>query len=118
MQTELYKINENRTLPKLDKDGDSLCGENCPAGLKGANLATYNALATSMNATLTSEPSCTGDGNEDKKVNAKDVLDWFYFSTHDGLSSWYDFNHDGYTNRDDLKMYILPNLGKNCLKKN
>ena len=41
VQTELYKINENRTLPKLDKDGDSLCGENCPAGLKGANLATY-----------------------------------------------------------------------------
>ena len=79
MQTELYKINENPTLPKLDKDGDSLCGENCPAGLKGANLATYNALATSMSATLTSEPSCTGDGNEDKKVNAKDVLDWFYF---------------------------------------
>jgi hypothetical protein len=54
LQTELYEINENRTLPKLDKDGDSLCGEHCPAGLKGANLSTFNALASSMTATLMS----------------------------------------------------------------
>jgi arylsulfatase A-like enzyme len=118
VQTELYKINENRILPKLDKDGDSLCRENCPTGLKGANLATFNALANSMNATLMSEPPCTGDGNEDKKVNGKDIVDWSYFSTHDGLSSWYDFNHDGFTNGSDLQMFILPNLGTNCLKKN
>jgi arylsulfatase A-like enzyme len=117
VQTELYKINENRTLLKLDKDGDSLCGENCPAGLKGANLATFNALANSMTATLMSEPTCTGDGNEDKKVNGKDIVNWAFFNEHNGLSSWYDFNHDGFTNRDDLKTYILPNLGTNCLKK-
>jgi arylsulfatase A-like enzyme len=117
-QAELYKINENRTLPKLDKDGDSLCGENCPAGLKGANLATFNALSASMAATLMSEPACPGDGNEDKKVNGKDIVDWAFFNEHNGLSSWYDFNHDGLTNSDDLKMYILPNLGTNCLKKN
>jgi hypothetical protein len=117
VQTELYKINENRTLPKLDKDGDSLCGENCPAGLKGANLANFNALANSMTATLMSEPSCTGDGNEDKKVNGRDIVDWAFFNEHNGLSSWYDFNHDGYTNVEDLKNYILPNLGTNCFKK-
>jgi hypothetical protein len=117
VQTELYPINENRTLPKLDKDGDSLCGENCPAGLKGANLATFNALANSMTATLMSEPTCTGDGNEDKKVNGKDIVDWAFFNEHNGLSSWYDFNHDGFTNGNDLKKYILPNLGTNCLKK-
>jgi arylsulfatase A-like enzyme len=117
VQTELYRINENRTLPKIDKDGDSLCGENCPAGLKGVRLANFNMLFASMSATLMSEPSCTGDGNEDKKVNGRDIVDWVFFNQHDGLSSWYDFNHDGYTNKDDLTMYILPNLGKNCLKK-
>jgi arylsulfatase A-like enzyme len=117
VQTELYPINENANLPALDKDGDSLCGENCPAGLTGSNLATFNALANSMTATLMSEPSCKGDGNEDKKVNVKDIADWLFFNLHDGLSSWYDFNHDGKTDSADLKQYILPNLGTNCLKK-
>ena len=116
VQTELYKINEQAPIPQIDKDGDSLCGEGCPAGLKGANLATFNALANSMMATLMSEPMCNGDGNEDKKVNGKDKVDWAFFNEHDGLSSWYDFNHDGLTNGDDLKI-IQANLGTNCLKK-
>jgi Sulfatase len=116
VQTELYKINENAPLPQIDKDGDSLCGENCPTGLKGTNLANFNALATSMNATLASEIPCTGDGNEDKKVNFKDVIDWAFFSVNNGLSSWYDLNIDGFTNGDDLKI-IKANLGTNCLKK-
>jgi hypothetical protein len=118
VQTEFYKINEKAVNPQIDKDGDSLCGENCPAGLKGANLATFNTLANSMTATLGSEPTCKGDGNEDKLVNLKDVADWTFFRLHDGESSWYDFNHDGLTDNKDLAKYILPNLGKNCLKKN
>jgi len=32
-------------------------------------------------------------------------------------SSWYDFNHDGKTDEVDLQVYIVPNLGTNCLKK-
>jgi hypothetical protein len=71
-----------------------------------------------MAATMMSEPACPGDGNEDKKVNGKDIVNWAFFNEHNGLSSWYDFNHDGLTNSADLKMYILPNLGTNCLKKN
>ncbi len=118
VQTEFYKINEKAVNPQIDKDGDSLCGENCPAGLKGANLATFNTLTNSMTATLMSEPSCIGDGNEDKKVNGKDKVDWAFFNKNDGLSSWYDFNHDGVTDKTDLNMYIVPNLGKNCLKQN
>ncbi len=117
-QTELYQINEKAPAPEIDKDGDSLCGENCPAGLKGKNLANFNALNASMTATLMSEPPCPGDGNEDKKVNGKDKVDWAFFSKNNGLSSWYDFNHDGFTNGTDLQMFILPNLGTNCLKKN
>jgi hypothetical protein len=58
-----------------------------------------------------------GDGNEEKGVNGKDIVHWAFFSEHNGLSSWCEFNQDGYTNRDDLKNYILPNLGTNCLKK-
>jgi hypothetical protein len=117
-QAELYPVNENAPVPQIDKDGDSLCGETCPAGLTGTNLANFNALSSSMAATMMSEPACLGDGNEDKKVNGKDIVDWAFFNEHNGLSSWYDFNHDGLTNSDDLKMYILPNLGTNCLKKN
>ncbi len=116
VQSELYNINENAKNPKIDKAGDSLCGENCPSGLKGVPLANYKALNASMNATLGSEPPCPGDGNEDKQVNFKDAVDWYYFATHDGLSSWYDFNHDGVTNGQDLKV-IADNFGKNCLKK-
>ena len=117
-QAELYPVNENAPVPQIDKDGDSLCGETCPAGLTGTNLANFNALSSSMAATMMSEPACLGDGNEDKKVNGKDIVDWAFFNEHNGLSSWYDFNHDGLTNSDDLKTYILPNLGTNCLKKN
>jgi arylsulfatase A-like enzyme len=118
VQTEFYKINEKAVNPQIDKDGDSLCGEGCPSGLKGVPLVNFLVLNASMNATLTSEPACQGDGNEDKRVNLKDVADWTFFHIHDGESSWYDFNHDGLTNNADLKQYILPNLGKNCLKKN
>jgi hypothetical protein len=116
-QAELYPVNENAPVPQIDKDGDSLCGETCPAGLTGTNLATFNALSASMAATMMSEPACPGDGNEDKKVNGRDIADWAFFNQNDGLSSWYDFNHDGLTNGEDLKNYILPNLGTNCLKK-
>ncbi len=115
-QTEFYRINEKAPLPKIDKDGDSLCGEACPAGLKGVPLENYNALAASMDATLGSEPSCPGDGNEDKRVNARDLADWYFFSIHDGGSSWYDFDHNGVTDKADLQ-FITTYLGTNCLKK-
>lgn len=117
VDTEFYPINESAPVPQIDKDGDSLCGEHCPTGLTGTNLANFNALNASMTATVMSEIPCPGDGNEDKKVNGKDKVDWAFFSQNNGLSSWYDFNHDGFTNGDDLKMFILPNLGTNCLKK-
>jgi hypothetical protein len=116
VQNELYRINEKAPLPRIDRDGRSLCGEECPSGLKGAPLDNFLALTASMNATLASEPACPGDGNEDKRVNGKDIVDWFFFATHDGGSSWYDFDHNGVTNEADLKV-IVSNFGKHCLKK-
>jgi hypothetical protein len=102
--------------PRSTRAGDSLCGEGCPSGLKGIPLDNFLALTASMNATLGSEPPCPGDGNEDMRVNAEDFVDWFFFATHDGASSWYDFDHDGVTNQADLKV-IASNFGKHCLKK-
>ena len=125
---ELYQINEDPPLTlKIDKQGTALCGETdtCPTGLTSAQAATYTQLTDSMNATLASEPACLGDGNLDKMVNGADKQNWLFFSTHGVLveggppntSSWYDFNHDGKTDEVDLQVYIVPNLGTNCLKK-
>jgi hypothetical protein len=123
---ELYQINEDMVLPKIDKQGTALCGESndCPTGLTNQQAAIYQALTNSMDTTLNSEPACQGDGNEDKKVNQDDVKNWFYFATNGvpvqggppNTSSWYDFNHDGSTDGIDLQI-IAQNLGKNCLAK-
>ncbi len=115
IQTEFYRINEKAPLPKIDKAGDTLCGEDCPAGLKGKELETFNYLQADMDATLSSEPPCPGDGNEDKKVNFADIKDWYLFTVHNGGSSWYDFNHDGHTDIKDLD-FIGAHLGTNCLR--
>ena len=116
--TEFYQINEKPLIPKIDKSGDDLCSatEGCPHGLNASQVKVYNALQAVMNATLTSEPPCPGDGNSDKVVNAQDLLNYFYFTIHNGLSSWYDFNHDGFTNAADLAV-VQAHYGSNCLKK-
>ena len=49
------------------------------------------------------------------KSTRNDVTNWQYFYVNNGLSSWYDFNFDGYTNQDDLAI-IQQHLGTNCLK--
>jgi hypothetical protein len=123
-QNEFYQINENVPIPAIDKDGTALCeGTACPTGLTSDETTIYNQLTSSMNATLTSEPPCPGDGNEDKVVNGQDIQNWKFFSTHGipvegkppNTSSWYDFNHDGSTDNKDLQL-ILQNLGTHCLK--
>ncbi len=121
--TEFYQINEAAPIPKIDKAADDLCSssEGCPAGLNALQRKNYNQLLATMNATLASEPACPGDGNEDKRVNFRDVVDWSHFLGPNPLnpdysSSWYDFNHDGFTNKADLKI-ISNNFGRNCLKK-
>ncbi len=123
---EFYKVDESVPIPLIDKDGTALCeGTACPNGLSAEQKKIYAQLTASMHETLTSEPSCLGDGNEDKKVNLEDVANWFYFSTNgvkqtDGsvnTSSWYDFNHDGKTDQVDLAT-IMKNFDKRCARKN
>jgi arylsulfatase A-like enzyme len=112
---ELYKINEDRDKPALDNPADNLCQGPCPTGLSGQDLDNYNSLYSSQQATLSSEPPCPGDGNEDKVVDQLDIDDWTYFSQNDGLSSWYDLNTDGFTNGADEDI-IMQHLGTNCLQ--
>jgi hypothetical protein len=125
---EFYKINEDILVPKIDKEGTSLCGEPntnlCPTGLTSEQTATYTQLYNLIDTTLGSEPPCPGDGNLDKVVNLADVQNWFFFFTHGtpvqggppNTSSWYDFNKDGSTDGADLNI-IVQNFGKNCLLK-
>ena len=67
------------------------------------DLDNYNALLASQQATLSSEPPCPGDGNEDKLVNQPDLDNWTYFSGLPETSSWYDLNMDGFTNSADYE---------------
>jgi hypothetical protein len=118
---EFFKINEDVPLPKIDHDeknnDDNLCSKpGCPHGLNQEQKKNYFELQADLQKTLNSEPPCPGDGNEDKKVNDSDVANWLRFNQHNGLSSWYDFNHDGLTNEDDLAV-IAQYFGTNCLKK-
>ena len=128
---EFYQINEDPPLTlKIDKEGTALCEgvENdpagCPNGLPAKQAAIYTQLYNLIGTTLGSEPPCPGDGNEDKKVNQDDVKNWFFFATNGtpveggppNTSSWYDFNHDGSTDGNDL-VTILQHLGTNCIKK-
>jgi hypothetical protein len=118
---EFYKINEDVPVPLIDKAEDNLCAPpGCPNGLSGEDLANYKRLLASQQATLSSEPACPGDGNEDKLVNQADLANWSVYSqiieSTGFTSSWYDFNYDGYTNAVDQNT-ILANFGTNCMSK-
>jgi hypothetical protein len=60
---------------------------------------------------LASEPACQGDGNLDKFVNQFDVDG---VNNINGVSSFFDFNHDATTNDKDLAI-VEANLGNDCV---
>jgi arylsulfatase A-like enzyme len=125
--TEFYEINEDPgLLVKIDRpDGqfanNLLTSPNLPPqGLNPEQLQNFNALFADLQALLTSEVPCPGDGNLDKKVNGKDIEDWKVFSSlpldqNNMNSSWYDLNFDGLTDDAD-RAIIQQHLGTNCLK--
>ncbi len=83
----------------------------CCMPLNSEQQANYDALLDLMGQTLNSEPACYADGNLDKQVNQDDVDG---YNTYAGQESWFDVNHDGYTDQNDLNC-INANLGTNCL---
>lgn len=110
---ELYRIDEDKTLPKLDRDGDDLL-VNGVAGLTPRAKRNYQSLKDRLAALQKSDVDCPGDGNLDLRVDQKDIDEWNKFSRlNGGLSSWYDFNLDGLTNQADYQT-ILDNFGKRC----
>ncbi len=117
--TEFYAVDEAPVNPKIDKAGEALCddtsvGHKCPAGLNQDQLNNYNQLMSDLQSTISSEPACPGDGDEDKAVFGIDIQWWQYFSVNNGGSSWYDFNYDGLTDEQDLAV-IQQHMGTNCL---
>src|SRR5262249_50099139 len=104
--TEFYEINQSAPLPKIDRPDGNFANNLLtsptlpPQGLTPEQLTNFNALYAELQTVLTSEPSCPGDGNLDKKVNGVDLGDWKFYSAlpvdNNGLnSSWSDFNFDG-----------------------
>ncbi|MGH7222923.1 MAG: dockerin type I domain-containing protein [Gemmataceae bacterium] len=71
----------------------------------------YEKLQTDLNNMLASEPACPGDGNLDKFVNQFDIDGVNDFN---GVSSFFDFNHDATTNYQDL-LIVQASLGKDCI---
>jgi hypothetical protein len=117
-----FGLDNGYYVSQIDKDGDSLCSSaGCPNGLDPDQLKNFNGLSAALMNVECSEVPCPGDGNEDKEVNGKDILDWRVFAFQSNpmspgySSSWYDFNHDGQTDSSDLAT-IVSNLGKTCTK--
>jgi hypothetical protein len=120
--TEFYEINERAPIPRIDRPSGQfannlLTSPNLPPqGLTPKQLANFNALYAELQMVLNSEIPCPGDGNLDKIVDIKDLVNWKLFQTlSQGQSSWYDFTLDGLTNGADQAI-IKQHLGTNCLK--
>ena len=107
--TELYIINENVPIPKLDTaDADLLA---TGKSLNREQQKNYDALRAQLTKLLASQPACPGDINLDGIVNYLDVAEWTMFQELSmGNSSWADLNLDGLTNSVDLAI-ILQNFG-------
>lgn len=108
---ELYRIDEAVPLPRLDNAIYDLLTQ---ARLSPEDEQHYLSLKQQMQTLLDSHVECPGDGNLDGVVDARDIEGWHRFNRENGgHSSWFDFNHDGLTNEEDLEI-IHANLGVEC----
>lgn len=114
---EFYEINQSSDPAelKLDRADTNLLAETAPR-LTQEQQSNLEALRDELTALLDSEIDCLGDGNGDLIVNQSDLDEWAYWADPEqgaGLSSWYDFDHDGLTNVAD-KDIIEANMGNDC----
>jgi arylsulfatase A-like enzyme len=107
---ELYRV-ENRPInPVLDRADDDLLAAG-PESLTPEQQSAFVQLQKDLQAIVSSEVFCPGDGNMDKVVNADDVAGW---KQYEGVgSSVFDLNFDAQTDQADLAI-IEANLGRDC----
>ncbi len=120
VQHEFYEINEAAPLPMLDRARDNLLDAPTlpPEGLTPEQRKHFNKLLAELRTVLNSESDCPGDGNLDKQVNREDVRNWAEFAdlciqNPNRCSSVYDFNLDGVTDSEDLRI-IAANYRRRC----
>jgi arylsulfatase A-like enzyme len=105
---EFYAIDQGVPQPTLDTAALNLMPSR--STWSPALAMNYETLRTQLDTLLASQPACPGDGNIDNTVDALDGANWQTLGQSWGLSSTYDFNLDGLTDRTDLA-YISGNPG-------
>jgi len=83
--------------------------------------ANYTGLQEVLTGILNSQPTCTGDGNLDQRVDQRDADGVTAFSTavspltdDTGGQSFFDFNTDTQTNDADAQI-VASKLGTDCI---
>lgn len=109
VSVELYEIDQATPRPLLDDPDKNLLA----ATLSAEAQAAYDELSAKLDALFASEPVCPGDGNKDGVVDDDDLSNWRTIADGWGLSSDYDFSHDGRTDETDEQV-IQANMGKVC----
>jgi hypothetical protein len=111
VSNEFYRINERKTLPRIDRAGQDLLLQRV---LTSEERSNYIALEKQLQTVLRSQPPCRGDGNIDGVINADDLIGWRDFALLAmGQSSWYDVNLDGLTDARD-RLVIARRQGTVC----
>src|SRR5690606_2647576 len=92
---EFDEINQSREPAqlKLDRAGADLLARHLP--LTAAQQTHHAELSSRLDAILASQRACPGDGDSNGVVDHVDIAHFQRISTEWGLSSVYDFNHDG-----------------------
>jgi len=111
---EFYRVDQAQA-PSLDRAADELLAQAGGVdGLSEEERRNYEALNSELAAILASKPGCPGDGNNDGRIDRRDLhnIEALMRSGWSG-SSWYDFNHDAITDLADRSI-VLSNLGQSC----
>ena len=107
---ELYRIDQAPGTPLLDTADRNLLADGV---LMGDEIPNHKLLRQEMDAILSSQPACPGDGNDDGRVDQDDIDTYLGIVGQWSGSSTYDFNFDGATSDADLQI-IQANLGTVC----
>ncbi len=125
LATEVCSLVDTLT---ADVEGALVCNDQSPGpGLPNGNACAnapeclqpfpglfraYAELDSQLNALLSSQQSCPGDGNLDMRVTELDVQGVQRFMG--AGPSYFDMNKDGQTNQADLDI-VMANLGNDCI---